>query len=76
MHKTLASVGKMTDAGNTLIFSKGKSIITSDKGGKTAATAISAAKPEQTSELEQESGVYTFDMWFSSQAENIRHRQQ
>ena len=34
VHKTLASVGKMTEAGNTIIFSKGKSIITTDKDGR------------------------------------------
>ena len=63
VHKTLASVGKMTDAGNTIIFSKGRSIIATDKDGEVAKAAIGAAKPNQTTELEKRNGVYTFDMW-------------
>ena len=50
VHKTLASVGKMTEAGNTIIFSKGKSIITSDRDGKIANAAICVAQPENTTE--------------------------
>ena len=67
VHKTLASVGKMTDADNTIIFSKGRSIITADKDGKVAEAAIKMAKPQHTTELEKKNGVYTFDMWIKSQ---------
>ena len=61
--KVLGSVSKMTEANNTIIFSKGKSIITSDPTGEVAAAAIKAARPEGTTELEKRNGVYTFDMW-------------
>ena len=70
VHKTLASVGKMTDAGNTIIFSKGRSIIATDKEGEVAKAAIKAAKPNQTTELEKRNGVYTFDMWVNKDQTN------
>ena len=70
VHKTLASVGRMTEAGNTIIFSQGKSIITSDKDGAIANAAISKARPENTTELEKKNGVYTFDMWINAQSAN------
>ena len=70
--KTLGSVGKMTEAENTIIFSKGRSIITSDPGGKIAEAAFKQCRPEITTELEKKNGVYTFDMWVPtvSKAEN------
>ena len=58
--KVLGSVSRMTEANNTIIFSKGKSIITSDPTGEVAAAAIRAAKPERTTELKKVNGVYTF----------------
>ena len=61
--KTLASVGKMTDADNTIIFSKGRSIITADKSGDVARAALDAANPRTTTELEKKNGVYSFDIW-------------
>ena len=70
VNKTLASVGMMTDADNTIIFSKGRSIITSDKGGKIADAAIKLANPANTTELQKKNGVYTFDMWLKRQASN------
>ena len=60
----------MTEAGNTIIFSRGKSIITSDKDGTIANTAINVAKPEHTTELDKKNGVYTFDMWINTQSGN------
>ena len=53
----------MTDADNTVIFSKGKSIITSDPDGRIAAAAIKLADPTKTTVLDKKNGVYTFDMW-------------
>ena len=70
VHKTLASVGRMTDANNTIIFSKGRSIITSDKDGKVANAAFKAVNPINTTELEKRGGVYTFDMWINKQSTN------
>ena len=67
VNKVLGSVGKMTEAGNTIIFSNGKSIITSDPDGSVAAAAFKAAKAEQTTELRKDNGVYTFDMWLPRQ---------
>ena len=61
--KTLASVGKMTDADNTIIFSKGRSIITADKSGDVARAALDAANPRTTTELEKKNGVYSCDIW-------------
>ena len=60
--KVLGSVGKMTEAGNTIIFSKGRSIITSDPSGKIAEAAFRVASPQGTTELEKKNGVYSFDM--------------
>ena len=60
----------MTDADNTIIFSKGKSIITSDPDGEIANAAIGMARPEKTTELEKKNGVYTFDMWINRHATN------
>ena len=68
--KVLGSVGRMTDANNTIIFSKGKSIITSDPYGAVARAGISAANPNCTTELEKRNGVYTFDMWIPAANEN------
>ena len=72
VHKTLASVGRMTDADNTIIFSKGRSIITSDPDGEVAGAAFRACKPMKTTELEKKNGVYTFDMWIERQADNYQ----
>ena len=60
----------MTDANNTIIFSKGRSIITSDKDGKVANAAFAAANPINTTELEKKGGAYTFDMWINKQSTN------
>ena len=35
-----------------------------------ANTAINAAKPENTTELEKRNGVYTFDMWLEKTNSN------
>ena len=43
----------MTEVDNAIIFSKGKSIITSDPTGEIAAAAIKLAKPSKTTELEK-----------------------
>ena len=61
--KILGSVSKMTKAKNTIIFSAGKSIITSDPEGRVAEAAIKASRPENTTELRESNGVYTFDLW-------------
>ena len=61
----------MTEAGNTIIFSKGN-IITSDNDGKIANAAIKVARPENTTELEKRNGVYTFDMWLDTAAGNYQ----
>ena len=61
--KPLGAVGKMTDASNTIIFSKGRSVITSDLDGKVAKAAFAACKEADTTELNKKNGVYTFDMW-------------
>ena len=53
----------MTEAGDTIIFRKRHSIITSDSDGRVADAAIKACKPENTTELVEKNGVYTFDMW-------------
>ena len=42
--KTLGSVSKMNDAGNTIIFNRGHSRITPDLDGKIMQAAINAAK--------------------------------
>ena len=72
VHKTLASVGKMTDAENTIIFSKGRSVITSDPEGKVAEAAFKACKPAKTTELEKRNGVYAFDIWLDNHATNYQ----
>ena len=53
----------MTDAENTIIFSKRRSVITSDPGGRVAEAAFRACKVDHTTELEKKNGVYTFDLW-------------
>ena len=63
VNKVLASVGKMTDADNTIIFSKRRSVITSDPTGEIAEAAIKRSNPNFTTELEKKNGVYSFDMW-------------
>ena len=60
----------MTNAENIIISSKGKSIITLNKDGHIANTAINAARPNRTTEFEKKNGVYTFDMWLKKQANN------
>ena len=62
----------MTEAGNTIIFRKRKSIITTDRDCKIANPAINAAKPENTTELEKKNGVYTFDMWLEAAGSNCQ----
>ena len=61
--KPLGSVSKMTKAENTVIFSKGRSVITSDPGGKIAEAAFRMCRQECTTQLEEKNGVYSFDMW-------------
>ena len=68
--KVLGSVSKMTKANNTIIFSAGRSIITSDPNGMVAEAAIKASRPQDTTELVEQNGVYTFDMWVPRKAIN------
>ena len=69
VNKVLGSVGKMTEAGNTIIFSKTRSVITSDPDGSIAEAAIKNAKMDRTTELQKKNGVYTFDMWIPTSGE-------
>ena len=69
--KPLGSVSKMTKAENTVIFSKGRSIITSDPGGKIAEAAFKLCKPDSTTQLEEKNGVYSFDMWIRREQRGV-----
>ena len=61
--KVLGSVSRMNEAGNTVIFSKGRSAIIRDPNSEIAERAIREAKAERTTELRREKGVYKFDLW-------------
>ena len=63
----------MNEADNTIVFSKGRSVIIPDKGGNIANEIISKANRESITELRKERGVYVFDMWVPSNTEVNTH---
>ena len=66
VRKVLGSVGRMNDAENTVIFSKGRSVIIKDPNSEIAKRAISMAKKERITELRKDKGVFKFDVWVPS----------
>ena len=64
--KVLGSVGRMNEAENTVIFSKGRSVIIKDPNSEIAKKAISMAKKERITELRRDKGVFKFDVWVPS----------
>ena len=61
--KVLGSVGRISEAENTVVFSKGMSAIIKDPGAQLADKLIASAKPERVTKLRKDKGVFKFDVW-------------
>ena len=55
--KVLGSVSKMNDAGNTVIFSKGRSVVITDPESKLVHQMLQSVAEEDVTELRRENGT-------------------
>ena len=61
--KVLGSVSKMNDAGNTVIFSKGRSVVVPDPDSRLVSQVLQSVAEDDVTELRRENGTFKFDIW-------------
>ena len=61
--KVLGSVSKMNDAGNTVIFSKGRSVVVPDPDSRLVSQVLQSVSEDDVTELRRENGTFKFDIW-------------
>ena len=73
--KVLGSVSKMNDAGNTVIFSKGRSVVITDPESKLVHQMLQSVDEEEVTELRRENGTFKFDIWVKKKVsdQNVMH---